>query len=196
MKIQSPPILEKRQFSRVNISEPKTCQVHVSQTHRLWQSRGIIQNISLGGVYFACDRQPPLEKNDIRYLTFDTVYNDQKLYRLKFHVQVVRTEEEWRPELSKYAVAIKFLSDPVYFPFQEIDPTEFPELDKTRIMYQYYRLNRKAYEIVQATPEIRSERINNLKERIDHDLYRVKSDDLAQRFTSNLLQENILISKK
>jgi len=165
------------------------------QTHQLWESQSIIQDISLGGIYFVCDSQPPFEKDDIRHLTFDTVHNDQKIYRLKFHIQVVRTEEG-QPDLSQFAVAIRFLSDPIYFPLNEINLREFPALDKTRIMYQYYGLNRMAYEIVQKTPEIRTDKINNIAKRLKQEIYRVRSDKLVQSFIKNLLQENLLIIKK
>jgi hypothetical protein len=73
MKIQIPDHQEKRQFGRVKIPEPKVCQVYVPQSQKLWENQGIIQNISLGGIYFLCDEEPPLEKDDIRHLLLGAI---------------------------------------------------------------------------------------------------------------------------
>ena len=37
-------------------------------------------------------------------------------------------------------------------------------MDKPRILYQYYDLNKKAYEIITNTPDVRTEKINKIKE--------------------------------
>ena len=195
MEIQVPPFLEKRQFGRITISEPQICQVHVPKSQELWVNQGIIRNICLEGIYFISDSQPPLEKNEINNLTFDILYNDQKMYQLKFHVLVVRTEYK-QQDYPQYGVALKLLSDPIYIQLKEINSKDFPLLDKTRILYQNYQLNRKAYEIIKNTPEVRSEKITSIKARIDQGLYKIESDKLAQSFTDNLLKENIVIPKK
>jgi hypothetical protein len=195
MEIQVPPFMEKRQFGRITISEPQVCQVHVPKSQELWVHQGIIRNICLEGIYFVCDEEPPLDKDDIRHLTFDVIYNDQKIYRLKFYGLVVRTEDDLL-DRSQVAIAFKFLSDPIYQPFKEINYSEFPFPDKTRIMYQYYQLNRKAQEIIKKTPDVRAEKIKEVKERIDQDLYDVDTTKLAQGFTKTILRENIVLVKK
>ncbi|MEJ2673375.1 MAG: flagellar biosynthesis anti-sigma factor FlgM [Deltaproteobacteria bacterium] len=187
MERQIPPFREKRQFGRINICEPTLCQVYVPQSQKLWENQGKIRNISLGGIYFLCDAEPPLERDDIQYLTFDAVYRDQKIYRLMFHGLVVRTEAGVQLG-SQVAVALKFLSDPVYYPLKEFNSKEFPFIDKTRLMYQHYHLNKMAHEIIRQTPEIRTARIDTLKKRVERDLYKIESAKLAQCFTDNLVK--------
>jgi hypothetical protein len=187
MKIQLPPFREKRQFGRVNISQPTLCQVYVPQSRKLRGYRGIIQNISLGGIYFVCDEKPPLEKGDIQHLIVNVIYNSHKIYRLIFHGLIVRTENRGSENRgSQFAAALKFLSNPIYYPLKNIKDKDLPFLDKTRIMYQFYELNKKAYEIIKQTPDIRTERINDIKRRIDQDLYKIEHNKLAQYITDNL----------
>ena len=185
---------EKRQFGRVNIAEPKICQVHLPQSQELWENQVVILNISLGGIYFASDKPLPLEKGDIRYLTFDTIRKDQEIYRLVFHIEVVRTKVG-QNDLSQFAAALRLLSDPMYYPVNDINIRDFSLMDKTRILYQYYQLNRRVYEIIQKTPEVRTDRINKLKERIDRGLYEIPPIKLAQTVTDDLLEDNILFSQ-
>lgn len=195
MEIQIPPFQEKRQFGRIKISEPQICHVQVPQSQNFWKNHGIIRNICLEGIYFICDSPPPLEKNEINNLTLDILYNDQRIYRLKFHGLVVRTEDN-QADCSQFAVALKFLSDPVYIQLKEVNYREFPFVDKTRLLYQYYQLNRKAHEIIQKTPEIREERINSIKERIDKGLYKIEPEKLSQGLTDNILEDNSVFHKR
>jgi hypothetical protein len=181
MEIQIPPFREKRRFGRVKIPQPMMCQVYVPHSRKFRGYRGLIQNIGLEGIYFVCDEKPPLEKDDIRHLIFNVIYNYQKIYRLNFHALVVRIEDQG----SKFAVAIKFLSDPIYYPIKEID-SELRFLDETRIMYQNYELYRETYEIVKRTANIRTEKIANIKKLIDKDLYEIDIEKLAQNFIGNI----------
>jgi PilZ domain len=144
MEIQVPPFKEKRQFGRINIRQPMICQVYVPQSRKRKGYRGLIRNISLKGIYFICEEKLPLAKDDIRHVILNVIYNYQKLYRLKFHSSVVRTENK----ASQFAVALKFLSDPIYYPINELEATELPFLDKPRILYQNYELYKKAYAII------------------------------------------------
>ena len=186
---------ERRQFGRVNISEPKICYVPIPQSQELWKNQCMILNISLGGFYFVCDKQTPLEKDDIWHLTFAPILNDQEIYRIKFHVQVVRTECRQNDRF-QFAVALRLLSNPIYNQFKEINERDFPSPDKTRIMYQHYELNNKIYEIIRTSPEVRNDRIKNIKGRIDQGLYQVQPVKLSQSLTNNLFQENILLQKR
>jgi hypothetical protein len=181
MEIQIPPFREKRHFGRVKIPQPMMCQVYVPHSREFRGYRGLIQNIGLEGIYFVCDEKPPLEKDDIRHLIFNVIYNYQKIYRLNFHALVVRIEDHG----SQFAIAIKFLSDPIYYPIKEI-ASELPFLDETRIMYQNYRLFRKAYEIIKRTANIRTEKITDIKKLIDQDLYEIDIEKLAQNFIGNI----------
>jgi hypothetical protein len=67
---------ERRQFGRITLSEPKICRIHLPLSQKLWNGRGIVMNISLGGMYFIYDDQPPLEQDDIYYVTFHSARPD------------------------------------------------------------------------------------------------------------------------
>jgi hypothetical protein len=127
-------------------------------------------------MYFVCDEKPPLEKDDIRHLIFNVVHNYHKMYRLMFHALVVRTENQNH----QFGIALKLLSDPIYYPLKEIEDGELPSLDKTRILYKYYQLYRKAYEIIKTTPDIRIDKVKNIKNRLDHNLYQIDPIKLAK----------------
>ncbi len=184
MENQASLFREKRQFGRIKISEPTICQVYLPQSRKFRTYQGLIKTISLGGIYFVCDEKLPLEKDDVRHLIFNVIYNYQKIYRLKLHALVIRTDNGG----SKFAVAVKFLSDPIYYPLNKID-RELPFLDKTRIMYQNYAVYKKAYELIKKTQDIRTERINTIKQSIDQDLYKIDHNQLA-RFITDSLTDN------
>ena len=63
-------------------------------------------------------------------------------------------------------------------------------------MYQYYDLNKKAYEIITNTPEIRTEKIKNIKKFIEKGSYKVKSEKITQSVINDLFMEEILLSKR
>jgi anti-sigma28 factor (negative regulator of flagellin synthesis) len=185
---------ERRQFGRINIAEPRICHIHLPQSQELWTDQGILMNISLGGIYFLCDKQPPLEKDDIRYLTLHTPYSDPETHHLGFHVLVVRTEQrQFDPH--QFAVALRILSDPIYYPLQATNQRDFTSSDKTRIMYQYYDLNKRAYKIISNTPEIRTDKINDIKAYIERGSYKVTPEKVTQSLINNLFLENILLQK-
>jgi hypothetical protein len=189
------PSPERRQFGRINLREPRMFNVRLPQSRELWVDQGFLLNISLGGICFLCDTQPPLKKNDILYITFDTTYQDQKAHLLWCHGLVVRTENR-QLDLPQFAVALKFLSNPIYYPPHEADNRDCAPLDKPRIMYQYYDLNKKAYEIIHHTPEIRTGKIKNIKEYIDQGLYNVDSEKITQSVIHDIFLKNILLPKK
>jgi len=189
------PLPERRRFGRIHIAEPRVCHIHLPQSQELWTDQGILVNISLGGIYFVYDRQPPLEKDDIRYLTFDTPHPDRGNYRFGFHVLVVRSEQR-QVDHSQFAVALRIVSDPIYHSLQETNKGEFTSLDKPRLMYQYYDLNKKVYEIITNTPEIRPEKIKNIKYSIDRGAYNIKSEKVTQSVINDMFLENILRLKR
>ena len=68
-------------------------------------------------------------------------------------------------------------------------------MDKPRIMYQYYDLNKKAHEIITNTPEIRTEKIKEFKKYIEKGSYNVGSEKVSQRVIKDLFMEKILLFK-
>jgi len=185
---------ERRQFGRIHIAEPRICHIHLPQSQELWTDQGILVNISLGGIYFLCDKQPPLEKDDIRFLTLHTPYSDPDTHHLGFHVSVVRTEQR-QLEPHQFAVALRIISDPIFCSLRETNKREFTSLDKPRIMYQYYDLNKRAYKIISNTPEIRTDKIKDIKSYIERGSYKVTPEKVTQSLINNLFLEKILLQK-
>ncbi len=182
---------ERRRFGRIHIFEPRICHIHLPQSQEVWTDQGILVNVSLGGIYFVCDRQPPLGKDDICYLTLDNPHADPKDHYLGFHVLVVRSERV-KVHLSEYALALRIISEPIYYSPHENNRGEYNSLDKLDIMYKYYDLNKKAYEIVTNTSEIRNDKINNIKEIVEKGSYDVKPDKVTQSLINDLFLESIL----
>ncbi len=191
----SAPSPERRRFGRIHIFEPRRCHIHLPQSQELWTDRGILVNISLGGIYFVCDRQPPLGNDDTCYLIFDTLDANPKDHQLGLHVSVVRTEQV-NVHLSQYAVALKIISPPVFHSPHKTNNGEYDSFDKISIMYQHYDLSKKAYEIVSNTSEIRNDKINNIREFINKGSYNIKTDKVTQRLMDDLLIENMLRLKR
>jgi hypothetical protein len=190
----SASIPERRRFGRINIFEPRVCRINLTHSLESWTDQGILVNISLGGLYFVCDRQPPFEKNDICYLTFDTPSLGAQQHFLKFHVSVVRTGTS-SLSFPKFALALRIISDPIYHPPEETDYRELIPIDKLRIMYQYYALNKKAHEIITNTPDIRTDKINNLKEYLEKDAYNIQSKKVTQRLIKNIFMDGMAVFK-
>jgi hypothetical protein len=180
--MEIPTFKEKRQFGRIKIPENTLCEVHIPQAQKRMAYRGRIKNISIGGIYFVCDEKPLLEKNDIRHLIFLVLYNCQKIYQLNFHALVVRIEKD----SDQFGVALKFLSDPIYCPLDDVEDSESLSLDKTRIMYQNYLLAKKADEIIKQTPDTRTEKINNIKKLLDQNSYKIDLIGLSNSITASL----------
>jgi hypothetical protein len=189
------PSLERRRFGRINVAQPGICHINLPPSEELWSDRCILMNISLGGIYFICQRQPPLEKNDIYDLTFDMVYPHLPTYHLTFYALVVRTEPR---QLNRhyFGLALKLLSEPFYYPFRETNRAEFLPLDKPRIMYQYYHLNLKAHEIITKTPEIRTAKTGKIKACLDQGSYKVQTEKVTQSLINGLFLENALLLPK
>jgi anti-sigma28 factor (negative regulator of flagellin synthesis) len=163
-------------------------------SRQLWTGQGILVNISLGGIYLVCHRQPPIEENDICYLTFETPFSDTENSYFRFHVSVVSIEQTKLN--SQFGLRLKILSDPVYLSPNEENNQENTLLDKTQIMYKYYDLNKKAYDIIINTPEIRTDRINNIIQNIENGSYNANSNKFNQLIINNIFLENIECLKK
>jgi hypothetical protein len=191
--VAPPP--ERRQFGRITIGETRICHVHLPQSQELWTGHGQLVNISLGGFYFLSDRQPPIQKDDICYLTFATPNSDLENYHFGFHVSVVRTGQMqlYHPQ---FALALKIISEPIYYSPYEHNKRIVTSFDKPRILYQYYDLNKKAYEIITNTPDVRTEKINKIKKFIERGYYKVKPEKITQSVINDIFMEGILLSKK
>jgi hypothetical protein len=188
------PYPERRQFGRITISEPRICHVHLPQSQEVWTGQGLLVNISLGGFYFVCDRQPPITKGDICYLTLATPHSDLENYHFGFHVSVVRTGQM---QLSnpQFAIALKIISEPIYYSPYECNKRIVTSFDKPRILYQYYDLNKKAYEIITNTPDVRIEKVNKIKKFIEKGSYNVNSEKIAQSVINDIFMEETLLPK-
>src|SRR4030042_4432919 len=189
------PTPERRRFGRIKISEPRIFHVHMPHYRELWTGHGILVNISLGGIYLVCYRQPPIEENDICYLTFETPFSDTENSYFRFHVSVVRIEQT-QLDHSQFGLRLKIISDPVYFSPNEENNQENTLLDKTQIMYKYYDLNKKAYDIIINTPEIRTDKINNIIQNIENGFYKANSNKFNQLVINKIFLENIECLKK
>jgi hypothetical protein len=185
---------ERRRFGRIHIFEPRICHIHLPRSKELWTDQGILVNISLGGIYFICDHQPPLGKNDLCYLTLDNPHTDPRGHYLGFHGLVVRSEQV-NVHLAEYAMALRIISQPIYYSPHKNNRSEYNSLDKFGIMYQYYDLNKKAYEIATNTSEIRKDKINKIKGVMGKGSYEVKSDKVTQSLISDIFLSDILRSK-
>jgi hypothetical protein len=189
------PTPERRRFGRIKISEPRICQVHIPQSQEVWTGQGILVNISLGGIYLVCHQQPPIDKNDICYLTFDTPDSNADNSFFRFHVSVARAEET-QLDSAQFGLGLKILSAPVYLSPQDDNQRELTLLDKTQIMYKYYDLNKKAYDIIVNTPEIRTDKINSIKEFVDKGAYMLNSKKFTQQVINDIFLENIGLLRK
>jgi anti-sigma28 factor (negative regulator of flagellin synthesis) len=185
----SRPTRERRRFGRIHIFEPRRCNIHLPQSQESWTDQGILVNISLGGIYFVCDRQPPLGQNDICYLTLDNPYANHKDHHLGLHVLVVRSEQV-NVHLSEYAIGMKIISDPIICQPEFNNRGKYNSIDKLTLMYQYYDLNKKAYEVITNTSEIRTEKTKNIKEVIEKGSYDVRPDKVTESLINDLFLKN------
>jgi hypothetical protein len=186
---------ERRRFGRLQISEPRLCQVHIPRSQEVWTGEGTLVNISLGGIYLVCHEQPPIGKNDICYVALDTSDSDTDNSYFRFHVSVVRSGEAQR-EQAQFGLGLKILSAPIYFSNYDHNQQELTSLDKTYIMYKYFDLNKKAYNIVLNTPETRSDKINNLRNIIEKGSYNVNAIKFDKRVINEIILENIGLLRK
>jgi anti-sigma28 factor (negative regulator of flagellin synthesis) len=186
---------ERRQSGRIHVSEPRICHVHLPQSQEVWIGQGLLVDISLGGFYFVCDQQPPIAKDDICYLTFATPYSDLENYHFGFHVSVVRTGQMqlYQPQ---FALALKLISEPVYYSPYENRKREVTSLDKPRILYQYYDLNKKAYEIITNTPDVRTEKVIKINHFIENGSYDVRTAKITQSVINEIFMEDLLTAKR
>jgi hypothetical protein len=189
------PLQERRRFGRLHVAQPGIYHINLPQSHELWTDPCVLLNISLGGIYITCRRQPPIEKNDIFDLTFDLIYPDHQTCQLTLNALVVRTEPRHLSHHS-FGLALKLLSEPLLYCPDEAPNPGILFLDKLRILYQYYHLNQKAHEIISQTPEIRLAKTRKIKEYLDQGSYKIPSDEITQRLFQDLFLERVLRHQK
>lgn len=96
----------------------------------------------------------------------------------------------------QFPIALKLISEPIYYSPYDKNKREVTSLDKPRILYQYYDLNKKAYEIITNTPDVRTEKIKNIKKFIEKGSYKVTTDKIAQSVINDIFMEEILLAKR
>jgi anti-sigma28 factor (negative regulator of flagellin synthesis) len=96
----------------------------------------------------------------------------------------------------QFALALKIISEPIYYSPVENNKREITSLDKPRILYQYYNLNKKAYEIITNTPDVRTEKIKKIKKFIETGSYEVKPETIAQSVINDIFMEELLMANK
>lgn len=63
--------MDRRNYPRIESSIPIEFHVrHLEVTEEPWMGRGVLGNLSLTGIFFFPDNQPPLKQGDIRDFTF------------------------------------------------------------------------------------------------------------------------------
>ena len=96
----------------------------------------------------------------------------------------------------QFALALKIISEPIYYSPYENNKREVTSFDKPRILYQYYDLNKKAYEIITNTPDIRTEKIKNIKQFIEQGSYKVKTETITQSIINDIFMQEILLAEE
>jgi len=92
----------------------------------------------------------------------------------------------------QFALALKIISEPIYYSPYENRKREITSLDKPRILYQHYDLNKKAYEIITNTPDVRTEKVNKIKKFIENGSYEVKSEEITQSVINDIFMKEII----
>jgi anti-sigma28 factor (negative regulator of flagellin synthesis) len=95
----------------------------------------------------------------------------------------------------QFALALRIISEPIYYSPFENNKREATSINKPRILYQYYDLNKKAYEIITNTPDVRTEKIKNIKKFIETGSYKVNSEKITQSVINDIFIEEILLAK-
>jgi hypothetical protein len=96
----------------------------------------------------------------------------------------------------QYLLSPKKISEPIYYSPYENNKRKITSLDKPRILYQYYNLNKKAYEIITNTPDVWTERVKIMKKFIEKSSYDVKSGTIAQSVITDIFMKELLLTKK
>jgi PilZ domain len=109
-------IMDRRNYPRIEGSIPIEFNVRpLEATEEPWIGRGALANLSLTGIFFFPDNQPPLKQGDIRDFTFNLSHAIEGLFRpliIKARGQVMRIEISEDPTC--FGVAVDFLTGPYF----------------------------------------------------------------------------------
>jgi hypothetical protein len=105
--------MELRRVKRFFVGIPMTCQVQVPESPEIsWRGCGVVENVSLIGLYFRSKDTPPLEEGQIRDFTFTSTREHPDYPETDFIIakgQVVRIDPP-EPGQQDTGVAIEFVS--------------------------------------------------------------------------------------
>lgn len=96
----------------------------------------------------------------------------------------------------QFAIALKIISEPVYYSPFENNKRIVTSFDKPRILYQYYDLNKKAYEIITNTPDVRTEKVKRIKKFIEKGSYNVNSEKITQSLINDIFMEEKMLARR
>lgn len=102
--------MEQRQFSRMNACISIGCRVDLPDSMKSWSRKGILRNISEGGLYFSCKTPLYVKPDTICDFNFTFTHPDKDSTDIDFlsiRGWVVRTEQPGL-EFSPFGVAVKF----------------------------------------------------------------------------------------
>ena len=109
-------IMDRRNYPRIETSIPIEFNVlHLEATEEPWIGRGVLANLSLTGIFFFPENQPPLKQGDIRDFTFTLPHAIEGLSRqsiIKARGKVVRIEIGENHTFP--GVAVDFLTGPYF----------------------------------------------------------------------------------
>jgi hypothetical protein len=103
--------MERRKYHRLYFSLPMELQVRLQDGQEAWTSDGLLQNLSLGGVYFVCDTLPRLRRGDVGEFILQ-VGGPGGASRLRAAGQVKRVDHHVFG-FTSYGIAVEFLSQPL-----------------------------------------------------------------------------------
>jgi c-di-GMP-binding flagellar brake protein YcgR len=109
-------IMERRSYPRTKACIPIEIHAqHPEAAEEPWTGRGVVANLSLTGIFFIPDHQPPFTQGDIRDFTFtltNPIKGLPKPLFIKARGRVVRIEIiEFHQRLG---VAVDFLAGPYF----------------------------------------------------------------------------------
>jgi hypothetical protein len=109
-------IMDRRNYPRIEASIPIEFNVlDLEATEAPWIGRGVLANLSLTGIFFFPDNQPPLKQGDIRDFTFTFPHAIEGLSRpsiIKARGKVIRLEISENHAFP--GVAVDFLTGPYF----------------------------------------------------------------------------------
>jgi c-di-GMP-binding flagellar brake protein YcgR len=109
-------IMDRRKYPRTEATIPIEFNVrHPEATEEPWIGRGVLANLSLTGIFFFPDNQPPLKQGDIRDFTFTLPHAIEGLSRpstIKARGKVMRIEIS--EDHTFPGVAVDFLAGPYF----------------------------------------------------------------------------------